>query len=104
MAARVKKVDFSRRGKWLKLLFIAFLIYFTVIIINQQSTLNNLKERNQEIKAEINDLEGVNLELKNQIDLLQNNPDYIEGIARRELGLVREGETVYIFPQLNLGK
>lgn len=104
MATRVKKVDFSRRGKWLKLLFIAFLLYFTVIMINQQFTLRNLRERNQDIQADIIDLERVNLELKNRIDLLQNNPDYIEGIARRELGLVREGETVYIFPQLNLGK
>ena len=81
MAAKVKRVDFSRRGKWLKLLFITFLLYFTVIIINQQFTLNNLRGRSQDIKAEISNLEGVNLELKYRIDLLQNNPDYIEGIA-----------------------
>lgn len=99
MSAKVKRVDFSRQSKWLKLLFIAFLLYFTVIIINQQFTLKGLRERSQEIQAEIAELESANQELKTKIDLLQNNPDYIEGIARRELGLVREGETVYILPQ-----
>lgn len=99
MSAKVKRVDFSRRGKWLRLLFVAFLLYFTVIIINQQLTLGNLKERAREIQAEISQLESTNQVLMDQMDLLQTNPDYIEGIARRELGLVREGETVYILPQ-----
>lgn len=99
MSARVKRVDFSRQSKWLRLLFIAFMLYFAVILINQQFTLKDLRERSRDIQAEIAQLESANQELKTKIDLLQNNPDYLEGIARRELGLVREGETVYILPQ-----
>lgn len=104
MPGKVKKVDFSRKGKWLSLLFIAFMLYFSVIMINQQLTLRNLSQRQQEIQAEITQYELENSLLYQQIELLQTNPDYIEGIARQELGLVREGETVYILPKWDIDK
>ena len=101
MSAKVKRVDFSRRGKWLSVLFIAFLLYFAVILINQQLTLRSLAQRRDELTTEIVQTESVNDELKAQIELLQTDMDYIEGVARRELGLIREGETVYILPRWN---
>lgn len=101
MSAKVKRVDFTRKGKWLSLLFTAFLVYFVVIIINQQLTLRSLTQRHMELQAEISEVESINTKLKGQVYLLQTDPDYIEGIARRELGLIREGETVYILPQWN---
>jgi len=99
VSAKVKRVDFTRKGKWLSLLFGAFLLYFIVIMVNQQLTLRNLSERRQEIQTEITQAEILNNQLKSQVELLQFDIDYIEGIARRELGLVREGETVYILPR-----
>jgi len=104
MAAKVKRIDFSRRAKWLRLLFIAFLVYFSVIIINQHLTLRTLRERQQEVQTEIEQLDVANRSLKAQINLLKTEPGFIEGYARRELGLVREGETVYILPQWNIDK
>lgn len=98
MPAKVKKVDFTRKSKWLSLLFFAFLLYFSVIIINQQLTMRNLSQRHQELQEEITKYEAQNNLLKIQIDLLQTDSSYIESIARRELGLIREGETVYILP------
>lgn len=98
MSAKVKKVDFTRKSKWLSLLFFAFLLYFSVILINQQLTMRNLSQRHQELQDEITKYEAQNNLLKIQVDLLQTDSSYIESIARRELGLIREGETVYILP------
>ena len=44
------------------------------------------------VKARDNDL------LRATIHKLKSDPQYLEGLARQELGLVRPGETVYRFP------
>lgn len=98
MTAKVKKVDFTRKGKWLTILFLAFLFYFCVIMINQQLSLRNLSQRQKEIQADIEKYSSQNELLKAQIELIETNPAYVEGLARKELGLVRDGETVYILP------
>ena len=38
-----------------------------------------------------------NRKLYEHIERLRHDPDYIEKVARRQLGLVKEGELVYIF-------
>ena len=98
MSAKVRRVDFTRKGKWLTMLFLAFLVYFCVIMINQQLSLRNLTSRQQEIQADIEQFSSQNELLKGQIELIETNPEYLEGLARKELGLVRDGETVYILP------
>ncbi|MCK9274438.1 MAG: septum formation initiator family protein [Syntrophales bacterium] len=57
-----------------------------------------------EVKARLASLKKVNssiLEenqiLKNKILLLRNDLSYIEMIARKELGMIKEGEIVYRF-------
>lgn len=50
------------------------------------------------LQAEIQRIEGVNLELRKEIEALRSDRRYIEGVARRELGLVKEDELVYQFP------
>jgi cell division protein FtsB len=52
------------------------------------------------LNHEIEELRGKNAELKKQIELLRSDPHYIEQIARDQLGLVKDGETIYQF-QLN---
>jgi cell division protein FtsB len=49
-----------------------------------------LKEENAQIVLENNGL-------KKEISLLRNNPQYIEAVARKELGMVRKGDIVYRF-------
>lgn len=99
MSAKIKRVDFTRKGKWLTILFLAFLLYFCVIIVNQQLSFHNLTSRQKEIQADIAEYTSQNELLKRQIELIRTCPEYLEGLARKELGLVREGETVYILPQ-----
>ncbi len=80
------------------MLFLAFLFYFCVIMINQQLSLRNLTQRQEELQGDIEKYSSQNDLLKGQIELIETNPEYLEGIARKELGLIRDGETVYILP------
>lgn len=52
----------------------------------------DLREANQELVREI-------AQLKSEIEALRADPSYIERIARDELGMVREEEIVFQFPQ-----
>lgn len=98
MAGKVKKVDFTRKGKWLTMLFLAFLFYFCVIMVNQQLSFRNLSRRQENIQGDIERYSLENERLKQQVKLMETNRDYIEGLARNELGLVRDEEIVYILP------
>jgi cell division protein FtsB len=54
------------------------------------------KER-QLYLAKIRRLEKTNQELLEQINRLRNDKEYIETVARRELGLVKKDEIIFIF-------
>ena len=49
------------------------------------------------LNHEIEELRQKNAELEKQIGLLRSDPHYIEQIAREQLGLVKDGETIYQF-------
>ena len=56
------------------------------------------KER-QEYLERIRKLDLANEELKDEIDKLENDRDYIEETIRKELGLVKKNEVIYRFPE-----
>lgn len=74
------------------LLFMSLLITFgnRGVIDNylMSKRLSQLKEQNRVITTE-------NSELKKKITLLRNDINYIEIIARNELGMVKKGDIVY---------
>ncbi len=51
----------------------------------------------QRLEQEIADLERENHDLQVEIDGLQNDPEYLEEIARKEYGLLKKNERVYDF-------
>lgn len=55
-----------------------------------QKELTRIREMNVKIEEE-------NLQLKEEVRRLQYEKRYIEEIARKELGMVKEGEMVYQF-------
>jgi len=57
-----------------------------------------LKQAMEALQHEIQRLEAENDRLTRTIDRLREDPALIEKIAREELGLVKEGETVLKFP------
>jgi cell division protein FtsB len=52
-------------------------------------------------EREVEALRAKQADLTHTIDRLRNDPLYIEKLAREEMGMVREGETVLKFPSQN---
>jgi cell division protein FtsB len=56
-----------------------------------------LRRMEAELQEEIRLKEEILHHLKDQQERLQSDPDFVEKIAREELGLARPGETVFKF-------
>ena len=57
-----------------------------------------LRRDMQTVERELTTLRARQGELSRTVDRLRNDPLYIEKLAREEMGMVREGETVLKFP------
>lgn len=55
------------------------------------------KQQKEDLLHQVQALEAVNQELRREIENLKANPRYLEGIARKELGMVKEDELIYQF-------
>ena len=56
------------------------------------------KDKERQVYLErIDELKKENQRLMEEIDRLRNDSDYIEETARKELGMVRDGEVIYRF-------
>ncbi|MDD4503700.1 MAG: septum formation initiator family protein [Clostridiaceae bacterium] len=77
------------------LFMIIFIIYAGITIINQQFAIYDLREAEQ---AEISRIESVKKDNDKLVEMINNatSVEYIEKMAREQLGLVKAGEKVYI--------
>jgi len=80
------------------LLIFGFLTFFgdkgILHLFRLQKELARIKEMNLKMEEE-------NRRLREEMKRLQNEKRYIEEIARKELGLVKEGEIIYQFDSSN---
>ena len=74
---------------------IAFIVYTAITIINQQFIIYELREAEQN---EISKIESIRNENDRLMEMINNatSVEYIEKMAREQLGLVKSGEKVYI--------
>jgi cell division protein FtsB len=72
-----------------------FVVYAVITIINQQFTISELKEAE---KYELSKIETVKKDNDSLLEMINNatSVEYIEKMAREQLGLVKSGEKVYI--------
>ena len=91
-------------GKYRFYLLVSILI--SIIFITQfnfwfgdykRSDLNSIKEEIAQISAENEKLSLENKVLEEERDKLSLGREAIEGVARSELGLIKPGETFYVF-------
>jgi cell division protein FtsB len=77
------------------LFMIVFIVYAVITMINQQFTISDLKEIEQ---AEISKIEALKKDNDKLVEMINNatSVEYIEKMAREQLGLVKSGEKVYI--------
>jgi cell division protein FtsB len=88
-----------KKKRVLLLILISFLIlgFFTFFgekgvlhLLRLQKELDRIKETNMNMEEE-------NQKLKEEVRRLEHEKRYIEEIARKELGMVKEGEIIYLF-------
>ena len=83
-----------RMGRYL----VIFLLLMTLLItFGNRGFVDNylMSKRLAQLKSQNNEIITENNELKKKILLLRNDFNYIETVARNELGMVRKGDVVY---------
>ena len=65
-----------------------------------RSDLNSMKEEISQISIENEELLLENKLLKEERDKLSSGREALEGVARSELGLIKPGETFYVFKDI----
>ncbi len=68
--------------------------YFSVIYATQHIQKKEMESRLFQLEQEIREVKNTNYELQKEVELLYN-PEYIESLARQELGLIKSGEIVF---------
>ena len=73
-------------------------LLFLDALVGEKGFVENLKARQQfqAIERSLGRLKEDNARLRKDVELLRKDPETIEGIARRELGLMRPGEKLFI--------
>jgi cell division protein FtsB len=90
----------NRRCKILvSLIAMAILGFMGVILFGDSGLmeLRRLRLAHQQLIEENSVLTRDNMHLCRTIDRLQNDPRYIENVARQELGMVRKNEFIFTF-------
>ncbi len=87
------------KKRYLLLTLVLFLILGSVAFFGERGILHllRLKKELVRIKEENTQMEKENQTLKEEVRRLKQEKSYIEEIARKELGLVKEGEILYRF-------
>jgi cell division protein FtsB len=77
---------------------IIFIMFFTIFGERGVLRIYHLSKEKEEIKKRMDELKAENEKLKREIEALKTDRRYLESIARKDFGLVRQNETIYQFP------
>ena len=83
------------RIKWARLAVLFTIGYCLYIFVNQQLELNAIKREVALNQAKVEQLRQTNTALSEEKALLLTN-EYVEKLAREELGLAKPGEVPYV--------
>lgn len=79
---------------------IVFILFFTVFGDKGLLRIFELKQDKKRIDEHLTESRNDNEKLKREIVALKSDRRYIESIARKDFGLVRNNEVIYQFPQV----
>ena len=69
-----------------------FICFFILIVIKQVVVLRRIKKEISTQTQELEQLKEKNIKLQAELDRAQGNNEYLEKLARERLGLIKEGE------------
>jgi len=70
-------------------------VFVLFVFLPSYSRMQDLKDKNTEYQQRIQLLEKQQAQLQKEINRLEDDPMYLEKVARESMGLIREGEVVY---------
>jgi cell division protein FtsB len=76
---------------------ILFILFFTIFGERGLLRIYHLNQEKQETRKRLEELKAENEKLKREIEALKTDRRYLESIARKDFGLVRQNETIYQF-------
>lgn len=93
------KLPFQKRMYFIPAGCIIFILFFTVFGDKGLLRIYELKQDKGKIEARLTSARDDNEKLKREIVALKTDRRYLESIARKDFGLVRSNEVIYLFPQ-----
>jgi cell division protein FtsL len=95
-----------KRKRLLFLILISLLIFGILTFFGEKGVFHlfRLQKELARVKEKNFKLEEENQTLKEEVKRLKSDKRYIEEIARKELGMVKEGEIIYQFDTPSKGK
>ena len=66
-----------------------------VLFLPSYTKMSDLRQKNEEYEREIIELKKKHAQMKEEKRMLEEDPAYLEKVAREKMGLVKEGEVVY---------
>ncbi len=80
---------------------IVIVLLFALAFFGERGIMRTFRmlEYRAELQQRIDQLEADNRELRQEVERLRNDYFYLEGLARKNLGMVKEDELVYQFPR-----
>jgi cell division protein FtsB len=91
---------FTLRGKGLSLLLVGLILlvwYFSLFGEKGLIKIIQLRRERDRIVTDVNRMEEENKKLQEEIKRLREDSRYLESVARRDLGLIKENEILFIF-------
>jgi cell division protein FtsL len=84
-----------KRSKMMIFLSAAVALYFVYMMADQQAIINRYNQDFARLEQKIEEEEQRNSHLKREKEML-NSDEYIEKVAREKLGMVKEGERLFV--------
>ena len=79
-------------------------LFLVVALVGEKGLLElvRVRQQHQALEAALAQVRANNMRLRNDVKRLTNDPSSIEEIARRELGLIKPGEKIFIVKNIPL--
>ncbi|MFQ5867840.1 MAG: septum formation initiator family protein [bacterium] len=93
------RISIHKKRVHRKILILIVIIGALIFLFGNKNfqTLLFLNKEIAQLKQRITGLEEENKRLREELEAVKKDPEYIESLARKELGLIKPGETKYKF-------
>lgn len=98
-----KRKKFFKRNRISIIMTLIVVSYLSIVLINQQIKLHELKKEEAKTLSRIRELETIKGELEKKIEQ-GDDLDFIEKVAREKLKMVKPNEIIYIIQDENKEK